>query len=254
MICSGQALIGDPWGQNQILLQQDTTTNSACITGFQEGTGAVALQVGLTGFPANLYLLNGSLVVGSSTSAVVDNSGNVYCKTLNNLANNKVYIDSSGNSSLNSMLLSSGTGSTYGIMIINSTASTTISAINTWYQIAGSTTTPVGMGLNCTVGSSNKITINATQTQLYKIEYHVGVNMTAGTLDNVGIIVYKNGAGYSYSQMTASLAVNQVANINGSCILSLATNDYIQLYIQNQTATNNLTVLYMQVIITPIGF
>ena len=93
ILCSNQVLIGNTWGQNQILMQPDTTTGSACITGFQEGTGAVALQVGLTGFPANLYLLNGSLTVGSSASAVVDNSGNVYCKTLNNLADNKVYID-----------------------------------------------------------------------------------------------------------------------------------------------------------------
>ena len=166
LICSGQALIGDPWGQNQILLQQDTTTNSACITGFQEGVGAAALQVGLTGFPANLYLLNGSLTMGSSASTI---------------------IDTSANATFNSISLSSNTGSSFGFMYISSSSATTISSINTWYLVAGTTS---GYGRNTTISTTNRITLNGTKPQYYKIDYNASFNMTTGTTDTISFSIY----------------------------------------------------------------
>ena len=163
-----------------------------------------------------------------------------------------ININTSANAKFNSISLSSNTGSSFGFMYISSSSATTISAINTWYLVAGTTT---GYGKNTTISTTNRITLNGTKTQYYKIDYNASFTMTTWTTDTIAFSIYIDGTGHSQSTMTTTLNVNETASISGSYSTNLLIGSpYIELWVQNQTATDDITVNNFQITVVPIGF
>jgi hypothetical protein len=130
-------------------------------------------------------------------------------------------------------------------MTANATT-TTIGVINTFVKVAGTTIT--GSFIEKFTHTDNRLTYNGALTGFYKITSIV--SLTSGNNNVVQLRVGLNGTTSvpSTSQTTTSGA-GKSENVTCSDIVSLNTNDYIEIFTANTTGTNNITVSEVNVII-----
>jgi len=127
----------------------------------------------------------------------------------------------------------------------NATA-TTIGAINTFVKVAGTTT--VGSFTEKFTHTNNRLTYNGALTGFYKVT--AIVTLTSGNNNLVQLRIAVNGttSAPSTSQTTTSGA-GKSENVSCSNIVSLSTNDYIEVFTANATGANNITVSEINVIV-----
>lgn len=110
--------------------------------------------------------------------------------------------------------------------LVNNTTTVTSTA-NTWIKIAGTTT---GSLLNLFTHTDNRATYTGTRTVNMLCNVCATIFTSAGS--DVSIRVYKNGTVVTPSQMTNSFtAANLRMNFNTQTIVSMATNDYLEVFI-----------------------
>jgi hypothetical protein len=131
-------------------------------------------------------------------------------------------------------------------MIANATA-TTISSTASYTKVLGTTTSGVLSGF--TMPSNNRLTYTGTTTLNFRV--NVAAACTFGNNNQVyRISVFKNGVLVASSEMQQSnTATGENKSSPCQCAVSLATNDFIEVFIRNTTATNNITVSFLNVII-----
>lgn len=130
-------------------------------------------------------------------------------------------------------------------MTANATA-TTIGAINTFVKVAGTTT--AGSFIEKFTHTNNRLTYTGAFTGFYKVT--AIITLTSGNNNVVQLRVAVNGTTSipSTSQTTTSGA-GKSENVSCSDIVSLATNDYIEIFTANTTGSNNITVSEINVIL-----
>ena len=78
------------------------------------------------------------------------------------------------------------------------------------------------------------------------ITYSVSLDQTSGTNRDLVVAIYENGSvsnGYSVTTTTSG----QKHTLSGVHTLTMATNDYVELYIQNTGGSGNIRVYAMQI-------
>lgn len=126
---------------------------------------------------------------------------------------------------------------------ISTATATTISAINTWYKIAGTTTTTVTERFNDD-NTNNRLLYKGQESQKILINFSGDFTPSAGT-PIMQIAIAKNGSIENSTVMRLNLSNTNNASITG--ILTLDRDDYIEVYIRNVSDTNNITCNFGQV-------
>jgi len=227
-IVTDQLLVGNAYGGPQVAISYDNVTTTPCIFGITEGVGTDPIQIGKSGLGGcSLNILNGSLLMNAAT--VIDGSRNLTCNSINQ---------------------ASTTGSSCGYINGLTSASTTISASNTWIVPSGTFTST--FSTNATVLSSGcGYTINGSVTQYYMVKCDCSVNGTSGTNLSIGLSV--NSATPSpINIISITGATYQPISVSG--VLSLASADTIQLMINNLSNTDSVTINQINFSVVPCNF
>ncbi len=132
-----------------------------------------------------------------------------------------------------------GSSASYGFMYQTAELLTTITAGNTPTLIASATAAGLTNGI--TVGAANRMTNSSGETKIFLIIAH-GVP-EAGTAIYSSILLAKNGVPDATTQVyggnTNTSAVRPAQTL--TAIMSLDDGDYIELWMENNTSTANMT-------------
>jgi hypothetical protein len=141
-----------------------------------------------------------------------------------------------------------------------------LKAVTQYYMVGNVTVTPVGSAgvfykiLGNTISgdivqnfsnSNNRATLTNTRTNFYKI--HSCLSFTSGNNNVIEVRIAKNGVTRpsSANRVTCS-GTGTAESVDVIDIVSLAPGDFIEMYISNITATNNITVTNLNVTVIPI--
>ena len=173
-----------------------------------------------------------------STKSILD--GNEVLQVVDGSTNRKTTVEN-----ISEYIEEQAKGLAQYYMISNSTA-TTISAIDTFYKIAGTTlegVTPSNFSL-----TDNKATFTGNNTTNFKVT--AILSLTSGNNQDIHIQIAKNGIVQARSnQEILTGGSGQAQNLVVKDIFTLATNDYIEIFTANKTSATNITVINLNVII-----
>jgi hypothetical protein len=131
----------------------------------------------------------------------------------------------------------------------SSASVTTVAQSDTWYKLNTSTTQ--GFQRDGLVHSNNRITWTGTTTRVFKIE---GVASLASNNGNkVHIAFFKNEELWPCSETEIVTAgAGAFINVANQCLIQLAQNDFIEVWVKNATGANNITMDKLNVIVTQL--
>ena len=122
----------------------------------------------------------------------------------------------------------------------NNVTDTVIATVNVPVKMAGTTTSGVLSGF--TMPSSNRLTYTGTDSVTLFVSASFTAYRTAGADATVEAIVYKNGTTPQTSTTTKTfITLNRVSGVSQGFI-TLATNDYIELWLVNTTDATDILV------------
>jgi hypothetical protein len=121
--------------------------------------------------------------------------------------------------------------------LTENSSATTISSTSTYYKINGTTE---GYGERFNYATSNKLIYNGSKE--IKGKYVVNGNLkTSGTNQDLRVAVYVNGSLEEYVKVKAKVANDTYTfSLNGQN--ELEQNDYLELYVRNETSTTSVLV------------
>lgn len=129
----------------------------------------------------------------------------------------------------------------YADMHITATATTVITVAGTYVKMAGTTSLDTANGFSA-VGN-NRVVCDNLVTSNYLINLSCAVQSTSNN-HTLGMRLYKNGvADITSTMITRAETANAPCSINLNQIISLATNDYVEIWLTNITTNNNLTAI-----------
>jgi hypothetical protein len=127
----------------------------------------------------------------------------------------------------------------------NNTTVTTISTINTPVKALG-TTTANAINQKFT-HTDNRLTYVGALIRDFQVT--ATVSLSSGNNNVIGVYVAKNGAVISSSEMYSTTSSGGKAeSITCQTILELNENDYVEIWVENNTATTDITTEYLNVI------
>lgn len=129
---------------------------------------------------------------------------------------------------------------------ITSGAVTAIPVANTWYKLNATTTE--GFSRDGLVHSNNRVTFTGSQVTIFKIS---GIaSISSGNNNVLNVAFFKNGILHPCSEQSVTASgVGKASNIAFQCLISLNKNDFIEVYVKNQTGTTNITLDNINVIV-----
>jgi hypothetical protein len=133
-----------------------------------------------------------------------------------------------------------------GAMYISATAVTTIITSNTPVKVSG-TTLAVRL-FRVDGGANNRLKYTGTKTRLFSITGSISVSSTLN--NTLGFYIFKNGAMLTSTKSlvrVTSTGESFTAAISGT--VELATDDYIELWVENKSSIANCTVEAMNIVI-----
>ena len=132
----------------------------------------------------------------------------------------------------------------YGGFDITTAIATTIAAASTYVKALGTTTISTS-SRGVTMPASNRLTYTQAPTRVFQVI----VTLTATSAANaqtLGFQLAKNGSLITNTEVTKSFTLlTDNETISLSTLISLATNDYLELFVSNNTAINDLTITNM---------
>lgn len=140
----------------------------------------------------------------------------------------------------------------YGEMYLSdNTTATSISATNTPVKVAGSTS--AGLLSSSFSHSSGRLTYTGANSGKFLVTVAMSLELV-GSNDKVKAYVAKNGTIQSKSEINQNLdATGDVAVLPINAIVELTDTDYIEVFIANETTTDNITVSYMNVSVVELA-
>ena len=108
------------------------------------------------------------------------------------------------------------------------------------------TTTAGGISSNFTEATTARLTYTGTDTVPVSVSYSVSLDQTSGADRDLVIAIFKNGS-VSNGYAVDTTSSGQKHNLSGVHTLTMATNDYVELYILNNGASGNIRVYAMQI-------
>tara|TARA_R110000851_G_scaffold329673_2_gene501782 strand:- start:232 stop:1077 length:846 start_codon:yes stop_codon:yes gene_type:complete len=120
----------------------------------------------------------------------------------------------------------------------NSTA-TTISTTSTPVKVAG--TFVSGSASSFTVDTTGKLTYTGSTTTTVHLTASVTLDVV-GTNQDLTVHLAKNGTVISAAKISRLVSASNTANVGVFYNVSVATSDYLEVFVSNATTTNNITV------------
>ena len=120
----------------------------------------------------------------------------------------------------------------------NSTA-TTISTTSTPVKVAG--TFVSGSASSFTVDTTGKLTYTGLTTTTVRLTASVTLDVV-GTNQDLTVHLAKNGTVISAAKISRIVSASNTANVGVFYNVSVATSDYLEVFVSNATTTNNITV------------
>lgn len=140
-------------------------------------------------------------------------------------------------------------GSFSGMFMVNNVTATVVSATNTEYKVLGTTTqSTFSQKFD---HDNNRLTYRGAITRVFKVL--VTATISSGNNHQVGMYIGKNGVVLPESETyTTTNASGRVENVVCQCLVSLATNDYIEIFVENTTAITNITINGFNLLAEPL--
>jgi hypothetical protein len=113
------------------------------------------------------------------------------------------------------------------------------------YTKLAPTTVAGGVPSNFTEATTARLTYTGTDTVPVCINYSVSLDQTSGADRDIIIAIYKNGS-ISNGRSIITTTSGQKHNMSGINTITMATNDYVELYILNNGASGNIRVYALQ--------
>lgn len=127
----------------------------------------------------------------------------------------------------------------------NATA-TTVSATGTEYKVAG-TTTSSSVTQKFT-NTDNRATYNGALNRFFKVT--AALSVSSGNNNEIGVYIAKNGVIIADSEIYGTTnSGGRAESIVVQSLVQLTSGDYIEIFVENNTATTNITVTDLNVII-----
>lgn len=127
----------------------------------------------------------------------------------------------------------------------NATA-TVISSTGVEYKVAGTTTS--SSVTSKFTNTDNRATYVGALTRFFKVT--ATMSITSGNGNQVGAYIAKNGTIVDDSEIYITTnASGRAENVMIQTLVQLTSNDYIEIFVENNTATNNITVTDLNVIV-----
>lgn len=195
---------------------------------------------------SSFVVVGGETGIDASTSAVIPTEG--YILDTVNFSGGGTYtagVPYTDNkvlwTSCRNVINSSNAG--YMTMQANATA-TTIGATNTPTKVAG-TTTLASISQKFS-HSDNRLTYTGALSRSFKIT--AVASLASGNNQVIGMYIAKGGTAQTASTgLTTTSGVGKAENALSQLIVELLTNEYVEVFVSNETAVTNITVAYMSV-------
>jgi hypothetical protein len=124
--------------------------------------------------------------------------------------------------------------------MINNVTDTVVATINVPVKVAGTTTSGVLSGF--TMPSNNRLTYTGTSSVTVFASVSFTAYRTAGSDATIEAVVYKNGTTPQVNTTTKTLITLDRASGLSQGFITLATNDYIELWLVNTTDATDVLV------------
>lgn len=107
------------------------------------------------------------------------------------------------------------------------------------------TTTAGGIPSNFTESTTARLTYTGTDTVPVSVFYSVSLDQTSGSDRDLILAIYKNGSVVGgHSVITTSTGLKHV--MAGTTVTTMATNDYVEVFILNNGGSGNIRLYAMQ--------
>lgn len=148
---------------------------------------------------------------------------------------------------------------TYGSMHLTATAATTIGSQSTKaavidgnnYVKAAGTTVLGAEVLDWSMPANNRLRYDGTPTVLARVHATVSVTPATGN-DVLGLKLAKGGAVIDETFVTRKMdsTPGDIGACSISALVSMATTDYLEVFVANETAGRNLTITAMNMVVS----
>ena len=197
---------------------------------------------------SSFVVLSGETGINASTSATIPDEG--YILDTVNFGGGGTYItgitttDNKARISETRGIDNSGNIAQY--YMNNNATATTITVSGTYVKVAG--TTSSGTFVEKFTLTDNRATYDGALQGFYKVS--AILSMTSGNNQDLTVRIAKNGTTSAQSATTVTTSGSgRSENVYCHDIVSLTSTDYIEIFVTNETSTNNITVEDMNVII-----
>lgn len=160
------------------------------------------------------------------------------------------------NGSAGQVLESDGTGSwilrkhPYGSCFFENIAAPYVLTYPATYTKAAPTTTASGIGNLITEGTNARLTYLGPG-EVMDVLVSVSLSQSVGADRDIRIAIYKNGAKINGSVGIITTVSGQKRFVLGSAVVSLATNDYVECYVQNDGASGDISIYTFALFLDP---
>lgn len=188
--------------------------------------------------------LNGVQLSSDGTNFSVNSNFKINATpSANNDAATKLYVDTLTNAALPKI----------NIYMVDNATATAIAAANTPVKAAGTTlvnNSPLSVNaVDFDMPANNRVRYIGTSTIAVGVNY--AISATSATANQTfGFYLYKNGVniGLGFKQeSTMSTATTSRTGATAYGFVEMATNDYLEVFVENQTAANAITVRQLQI-------
>lgn len=118
------------------------------------------------------------------------------------------------------------------------------------YTKAAPTTAASGLGNLVTEGTNARLTYIGAG-EVMDVTVNISLSQSIGADRDIRIAVYKNGAKINGSVGITTTSTTIKKMLTGSAVVSLATNDYIECYVQNDGASGDITIYTFALFMDP---
>lgn len=122
----------------------------------------------------------------------------------------------------------------------NATA-TTIATQGTPVKVAG--TWVVQTESNFTGNTTGRLTYNGSTTEVVSASVSITFSHAGGGSDDLAVYIAKNGSVITASKLTRAVTSSARGNVGTFFNVSMDTSDYLEVFVANDSGTNNITVV-----------
>lgn len=118
------------------------------------------------------------------------------------------------------------------------------------YTKAAPTTTASGVGYLVTEGTNARLTYLGPG-EIMDVFVNVSLSQSIGADRDIRLAVYKNGAKVNGSVGILTTVSGQKRFIQGAAVVSMATNDYVECFLQNDGASGDISIYSFALFLDP---